>query len=96
LDREQLIVNMAEALKSLSNEMLNSGTARWGAYERAGLINFNDRKRPDPRRINANTEGIIFSPLDYAAVAIAERERDGATLREAFSDASDASDATSS
>jgi hypothetical protein len=96
LDREQLIISMAAALKSLSNEMLNSGTARWGAYERAGLINFNDRTRSDPRRINANTEGIIFSPLDYAAVAIAEREREGAALPGAGSGASGASGAISS
>ena len=78
MEREQLIVSMAEALRSLPSEMVNSGTARWGAYERAGLMNFNDRSRPDPHRINANTEGIIFSPLDYAAVAIAKRALGGA------------------
>lgn len=65
--REHLINRMAEALQSLSIEMLESGTARWGAYEHAGLVNFNDRLRPDPSRINANTEGIVHTPLDQAA-----------------------------
>jgi hypothetical protein len=46
-DREHLVYGMADALQSLSAEMLDSGTARWGAYELAGLINVNDRQRPD-------------------------------------------------
>jgi hypothetical protein len=58
--RKQLIIDMAGALRTLSNDMLNSGTAQWGAYERAGLINYRDHIRTDPARINANTEGIIF------------------------------------
>jgi hypothetical protein len=43
MDREHLVYGMADALQSLSDEMLESGTARWGAYETAGLINANDR-----------------------------------------------------
>ena len=73
--REHLVYGMAEALQSLSAEMLESGTARWGAYEIAGLINANDRWSPDPSRINANTEGIVHTPLDWAAVELEKSRR---------------------
>jgi hypothetical protein len=73
--REPLIIRMADALQPLSAEMLESGTARWGAYERAGLINANDRWRPDPRRINAHTEGIVHTPLDRAAAELEKSRR---------------------
>jgi hypothetical protein len=74
-DREHLVYGMADALQSLSAEMLDSGTARWGAYELAGLINVNDRQRPDMSRINANTEGIVHTPLDRAAVDLEKSRR---------------------
>jgi hypothetical protein len=75
MDREHLVYGMADALQSLSDEMLESGTARWGAYETAGLINANDRWSPDPSRINANTEGIVHTPLDWAAVKLEKSRR---------------------
>jgi hypothetical protein len=69
LDREQLIGRMADALKGVT--MLDSGTARWAAYERARLINFGPRPRAD--RINANAgDGVLSSPLDKAALATAK------------------------
>jgi hypothetical protein len=74
-DRGHLVSRMAEALQSLSAEMLGSGTARWGAYERAGLINFNDRVRLDPNRINADTDRIVHTSLDWAAVDLEEARR---------------------
>ena len=70
---------MADALQRLSAEMLESGTARWGAYDQAGLINANDRWSPDPSRINAHTEGIVHTPLDRAA---AEHGSAAASLRQ--------------
>ena len=72
---EHLISRMAQALQSLSPEMLESGTARWGAYELAGLINFNDRLRPDPSRINAHTDGIVHTPFDRAAIDLEKARR---------------------
>jgi hypothetical protein len=78
-DRTNLINRMAEALRTLSDTMLDSGTARWGAYERADLINFNNSARPDPHRINANCsankEGVIHTPLDRAAVDLEKTRR---------------------
>jgi hypothetical protein len=74
-DRKRLIARMAAALQPLSAEMLESGTARWGAYELAGLVNVNDRWRPDPSRINAHTEGIVHTPLDEAAVHLEKESR---------------------
>lgn len=73
--RAILIARMAEALQSLSGDMLESGTARWNAYDRAGLINFNDRIRRDPDRINAHADGIVHTPLDRDAVALAKSLR---------------------
>jgi hypothetical protein len=74
-DREHLIARMAAALQPLSAEMLESGTARWGTYELAGLVNVNDRWRPDPSRINGHTEGIVHTPLDQAAVHLEKEAR---------------------
>jgi hypothetical protein len=73
--REPLIIRMADALQPLSAEMLESGTARWGAYDQAGLINTNDRWSPDPTRINAHTEGIVHTPLDRAAEELEKSRR---------------------
>jgi hypothetical protein len=67
-DHGDLINRMAEALRSLSDAMLDSGTARWGAYERAGLINLDDCRHPDTHRINAHLDGIIHTGVDRAAV----------------------------
>jgi hypothetical protein len=78
-DRSQLVTQMADALRPLSEKMLGSGTARWGAYEKAKLINFRDHERLDPKRINANVDRIIFSPLDYEAVAVEKTRRRGMT-----------------
>ena len=74
-NHRQLITRMAEALQSLSPEMLGSGTARWGAYEQARLINFNDRLRQDPSCINAHAQGIVHTPLDRAAVDLEKGRR---------------------
>ena len=73
--REHLVERMATILQSLSIEMLESGTARWGAYEQAGLINFNDRLLPYPLRINAHSEGIVHNSIDQAAVSLAAARR---------------------
>lgn len=70
-DRRNVVAKMAEALRSLPPEMLDSGTARWGAYERARLVNFADRQRFDPERINANVEGIVHNALDREAARVA-------------------------
>ena len=74
-NREHLINRMADALHTLSAEMLDSGTARWGAYEQAGLINVYDRLHPDSQRINAHTEGIVHNPLDHAATDLEKMRR---------------------
>ena len=68
---DRLVVAMAETLQSLTAGMLDSGTARWSAYDRAGLINFADRVRSDPTRINAQ-DGIVHTALDHAAVSLAK------------------------
>jgi hypothetical protein len=73
--RTELIKRMADALQTLSDDMLESGTARWGAYERAELVNFNDRLRPDPQRINAHLDRIVHTPLDWAALDLEKARR---------------------
>jgi hypothetical protein len=66
-NRLELIRRMADALQTLSAEMLGSGTARWGAYEKAGIINFGPTPKPD--QINANCgERIVHTLLDHAAL----------------------------
>jgi hypothetical protein len=75
--QRQLVEQMADALRILSTNLLDSGTARWGIYEKAGLINFADRQKPDPTRIEAHTDGIVHTPLDRAAVDRKKRRRSG-------------------
>ena len=70
--QEDLIHRMADALRPLSTGMLGSGTARSGRYQSARLVNFRDRERVDPHRLNAHAEGMCHNPLDHVAT---HRER---------------------
>jgi hypothetical protein len=65
-----LVTRMSEALQSLSAEMLESGTARWGAYERAGLTNHYNCS--DPNRLSFP---FVHTPLDRAAVDLEKSRR---------------------
>ena len=66
--RDDLVRRMADALQPLPTEMLGSGTARAGRYQTAKLVNFRDRERLDPQRLNAHAEGLCHNQLDRAAV----------------------------
>jgi hypothetical protein len=65
-----IVTRMADALQSLSMDMLDSGTARWGAYERAGLTNHYSRSDPD--RISFP---FVHTPLDREAVNLEKARR---------------------
>ena len=83
-ERRELIRRMVAALKPLSNELLWSGTARWGAYEKARMVNFRDRAAIDRNRINANVEGIVHTDLDREAANLETERRSWAAVVRAW------------